>query len=238
MHHLGVSAFAERTICAQESLVSIPDDVPLDFAAVFGCGALTGLGAVFNVAKPRPGEYVAIFGAGGVGLMALLGAVCAGATADRRRSAAAQACAGDGIGGGAGDRSGCRRTRAQIADELGIRGVEYAIEATAVPAVVLQAIASTKPTGTTIAVGIGNPADTIALAPFPALVRVGKTLRGSFMGDCVPQRDIPRFIRLWRDGKLPVDRLLSGTTHLDDLNAAFDRLAAGEVVRTMCTIGA
>lgn len=238
MHHLGVSAFAERTICAQESLVSIPDDVPLDFAAVFGCGALTGLGAVFNVAKPRPGEYVAIFGAGGVGLMALLGAVCAGATPivvdplPHKRALAMELGAALAIDPGSGEPA------LQIADELGIRGVEYAIEATAVPAVVLQAIASTKPTGTTIALGIGNPADTIALAPFPALVRVGKTLRGSFMGDCVPQRDIPRFIRLWRDGKLPVDRLLSGTTHLDDLNAAFDRLAAGEVVRTMCTIGA
>src|ERR1700679_1007968 len=80
-HHLGVTAFCERTICAVESLVKISDDVPLEFAAVFSCGALTGLGAVFNVAHAQPGMTIALFGAGGVGLMALLGAVCAGATA-------------------------------------------------------------------------------------------------------------------------------------------------------------
>jgi alcohol dehydrogenase len=93
-HHLGVSGFSELTVCAAESVVVIPPDVPLEFAAVFGCAALTGLGAVFNTANVRPGQLVAIFGAGGVGLMALLAAVCVGATAivvdplERKRSLA------------------------------------------------------------------------------------------------------------------------------------------------------
>ena len=79
-HHLGVSAFCERVVCAQESLVRIPADAPLEIASFFGCAALTGLGAVFNVARVTPGSSVAVFGAGGVGLMALLGALAAGAT--------------------------------------------------------------------------------------------------------------------------------------------------------------
>jgi alcohol dehydrogenase len=232
-HHLGVSAFTEYTVCAQESLVPIPADVPLEFAALFGCGALTGLGAVFNVAHPKPGEYVAIFGAGGVGLMALLGAVCAGTTAivvdplEHKRALARELGAALTVDPNAGEPA------AQIADQLGIRGVDYAIEATGVPSVVKQAVATTGVGGTTIALGITKPSATFPLSPLD-LVRLERTLRGSFMGAAVPQRDIPRYIRLWRSGRLPVERLLSGTIGLDGLNAAFDRLAAGEIVRTMC----
>ena len=236
-HHLGVSAFSERTVCAQESLVPIPADVPLDFAALFGCGALTGLGAVFNVAHPKPGEYVAIFGAGGVGLMALLGAVCAGATAivvdplEHKRTLARELGAALAIDPSAGDPA------ALINEQLGIRGVDYAIEATANPSVVKQALLATGVGGMAIALGISNPAATVPIAPLE-LVRLERSLRGSFMGAAVPQRDIPRYIRLWRAGRLPVERLLSGTIGLDGLNAAFERLAAGDVVRTMCLTNA
>jgi alcohol dehydrogenase len=232
-HHLGVTAFAERTICAQESLVKIPADVPLEFAAVFSCGALTGLGAVFNVAHAQPGMTIAIFGAGGVGMMALLGAVCAGATAivvdplENKRALARELGAALTIDPNAGDPG------TQIRDALGILGVDVAIEATAHAPVVLQALASTAPCGTAIALGITNPATTV---PIPPLMLTGgeRTLRGSFMGASVPRCDIPKYIGLWRSGKLPVERLLSGTIGLDGLNAAFDRLAAGEVIRTMC----
>ncbi len=232
-HHLGVTAFAERTVCAQESLVKIPDDVPLEFAAVFSCGCLTGLGAVFNVAQARPGMTIAIFGAGGVGLMALLGAVCAGATAivvdplQHKRQLARELGAALTIDPNAGDPG------AQINEALGILGVDVAIEATAHAPVVMQALAATIPGGTAIALGITNPAATIALPPL-MMVGAERTLRGSFMGASVPRRDIPKYIGLWRSGKLPIERLLSGTIGLDGLNEAFDRLAAGEVIRTMC----
>jgi alcohol dehydrogenase len=232
-HHLGVTAFAERTVCAEESLVKIPDDVPLEFAAVFSCGALTGLGAVFNVAHAQPGMTIAIFGAGGVGLMALLGAVCAGATAivvdplANKRALARELGAALTIDPNAGDPA------AQINAALGIPGVDIAIEATAHAPVVLAALAATAPGGTAIALGISNPTATVPLAPL-TLVGSERTLRGSFMGASVPRRDIPKYIGLWRSGKLPIERLLSGTVGLDGLNEAFDRLAAGEVIRTMC----
>jgi alcohol dehydrogenase len=232
-HHLGVSGFAERTVCAQESLVVIPDDVPLEMAAVFGCGALTGLGAAFNVARIAPGTTVAIYGAGGVGLMALLGTVCCGGTAvvidplPHKRALAAELGAALTIDPAAGDPG------AQIRAALGVAGVDYAIEATGVPDVVIAAMQSTGAQGTTIVLGIGKPAATAPLAPLD-LLRLDRVVRGSFMGGSVPRRDIPRYIALWRAGRLPVERLLSDPIGLDDLNAAFDRLAAGDVVRQMC----
>jgi alcohol dehydrogenase len=122
---------------------------------------------------------------------------------------------------------------AQISDQLGIRGVQYAIEATGIPSVVKQALLSTAPGGTAIALGVSNPKQTFELAPFDML-RAERTLRASFMGASVPRRDIPRYIGMWRAGTLPVEKLLSGRIGLDDLNAAFDQLAAGEVVRQMC----
>jgi alcohol dehydrogenase len=200
---------------------------------MFSCGALTGLGAVFNVAHAQPGMTIAIFGAGGVGLMALLGAVCAGATAivvdplANKRALARELGAALTIDPNAGDPG------AQIREALGIPGVDVAIEATAHAPVVLDALAATAPGGTAIALGITNPAATVPLAPL-ALVGAERTLRGSFMGASVPRRDVPKYIGLWRSGRLPIERLLSGTVGLEGLNEAFDRLAAGEVIRTMC----
>lgn len=124
----------------------------------------------------------------------------------------------------------------QIADRLGTRGVQYAIEATGIPNVVKQALLSTAPGGTAIALGVSNPKQTFELAPFDML-RAERTLRASFMGASSPRRDIPRYIEMWRAGKLPVEKLLSGRIGLDDLNGAFDRLAAGDVVRQMCVFG-
>jgi alcohol dehydrogenase len=176
---------------------------------------------------------IAIFGAGGVGLMALLGAVCAGATAivvdplENKRKLARELGAALTIDPNAGDPA------TQINEALGILGVDVAIEATAHAPVVMQALASTIPGGMAIALGITNPAATIALPPL-MMVGAERTLRGSFMGASVPRRDIPKYIGLWRSGKLPIEKLLSGTIGLDGLNEAFDRLAAGEVIRTMC----
>jgi alcohol dehydrogenase len=165
--------------------------------------------------------------------MALLGAVCADATAivvdplENKRALARELGAELTIDPNAGDPG------TQIRERLGILGVDVAIEATAHAPVVLQALAATLPGGTAIALGITNPAATVAVSPL-ALVGNERTLRGSFMGASVPRRDIPKYLGLWRSGKLPIEKLLSGTIGLEGLNEAFDRLAAGEVIRTMC----
>lgn len=233
-HHLGVSAFCERVVCAQESVVRIPPDTPLEIASVFGCAALTGLGAVFNVARVTPGSSVAVFGAGGVGLMALLGALAAGATQTivvdpvaSKRALAAELGATATLDPSAGDIA------PRIAALLGAPGVEFAIEAAGSAPALEQAIAATAPGGTAVALGLSRKGATVALN-YGALVVNEKTVRGTFMGSSVAQRDIPRYIGLWRAGRLPVERLISGSVGLDDLNAAFDRLARGEVVRTLC----
>ncbi|GAC1581341.1 MAG: zinc-dependent alcohol dehydrogenase family protein [Candidatus Elarobacter sp.] len=231
---LGVGGFAERTICAEESLVRIPSDTPLEIAALFGCAALTGLGAVLNAANVEAGTSVAIFGAGGVGLMALLGARVAGATdivvidpAAEKRALATE------LGATATIDPGDGGVVAAVHAALGGRGAQYAIEAVGRATVLEDAFASTGPGGTTVAVGLPR-ADAASAIPHGLLVRQDRTLKGSFMGSSVPQRDIPRYIALWRAGKLPVERLVTGTIGLDQLNESLDALADGRVVRTIC----
>jgi alcohol dehydrogenase len=234
-HHLGVSAFAERVVAAQESLVRVPPDVPFAVASFFGCAALTGLGAVFNAARVEPGASVAIFGGGGVGLMAVLGALAAGATdvllvdpLPAKRALARELGATVTIDPAVGE------VAAQVREHLRGRGVAYVIEAAGTVPAVEAAIASSAPGGTVVVVGLAR-AGTRASFAYPPLVVNEITIRGSMMGSSVARRDVPRAIALWRAGKLPVEKLQSGTTTLDGLNAAFDRLAAGEVIRTLCT---
>jgi alcohol dehydrogenase len=231
---LGVGGFTERTICAEESLVRIPADTPLEIAALFGCAALTGLGAVLNTAKVEAGTSVAIFGAGGVGLMALLGARVAGATAivvvdpvAEKRALATELGATATIDPNEGDVA--ERIRAHAGGD----GANYAFEAVGSAAALEQAFIATASGGTTVAVGLPRMEATAAI-PHSLLVRREHTLKGSFMGSAVPARDIPRYIALWRSGRLPVERLVTGTFGLDDLNASLDALAEGRAVRSIC----
>lgn len=230
---LGVGGFAERTICAEESLIRIPSDTPLEIAALFGCAALTGLGAVLNAAKVEPGTSVAIFGAGGVGLMALLGAVIAGATSivivdpvAEKRTLALELGATAAVDPSGGEAAGLVR------EALGRRGARYTFEAVGNPKVLEDAFAATGNGGTTVAIGIPRVEATAAISP-NLLVRQNRTLIGSWMGSAVPQRDVPRYIALWRSGRLPIERLISGTIGLDQLNESLDALAEGRVVRTV-----
>ncbi len=234
---LGVGGFAERTVCAEESLVRIPADTPLEIAALFGCAALTGLGAVLNSAQVEAGTSVAIFGAGGVGLMALFGAVIAGATdivvvdpVAEKRALARELGATATVDPATGDAAD------QVRAILAQRGADYAFEAAGVAAALESAFLATASGGTTVAIGLPR-SDATAAIPHSLLVRNDRTLKGSFMGSSVPQRDIPRYIALWRAGKLPIERLVSGTIGLDGLNASLDALAEGRTIRTICTIG-
>ena len=234
--HLGVGGFAERTVCAQESLVRIPSDTPLEIAALFGCAALTGLGAVLNAAQVDAGTSVAIFGAGGVGLMTLLGARVANAAeivvvdpVAEKRALARDLGATAVVDPNAGDAA------EQVRDALGGRGAAYTFEAAGTVRALEAAFAATAAGGMTVAVGLPR-ADAMAAIPQSLLVRHDRTLRGSFMGSAVPQRDIPRYIALWRSGRLPVERLISGTIGLDDLNASLDALADGKTIRSVCVV--
>ncbi len=233
-HHLGVSAFATHATVSRRSLVKVDRDLDPAHAALFGCAVLTGVGAVFNGAAVKPGTSVAVIGLGGVGLAALIGARAAGAeriiAVDRvpaKLDLALSLGATDAV---VADADTAGRIR-----ELTGGGVDQAIElAGAAPALEL-AYWITRRGGTTTTAGLANPAHTLALSPV-RLVAEERTLKGSYVGSCVPSRDIPRFIELYQRGKLPVDRLWTSSGTLDEINEGFDALNEGRTIRHIVTM--
>ena len=229
-HHLGVSAFAEYATVSRRSLVKIEKGLPLDEAALFGCAVLTGVGAVINTAKVSAGASVAVIGLGGVGLSCLLGAVAVGARrivavdlSDDKLGLARQLGATDTFNPG----------NAGAIDEIRSAtggGVEFAFEMAGSVRAMELAYKITRRGGTTVTAGLPPPDHTFAL-PQVNLVAEERTIKGSYIGTCVPSRDLPRYIELYRRGKLPVDRLMSGRLKLEEINLGFDRLHEGKAVR-------
>jgi alcohol dehydrogenase len=229
-HHLGCSAFAEYATCSRRSLVKIDPDLPLDEAALFGCAVLTGVGAVVNTAQVRAGAATAVIGLGGVGLASVLGAVAAGARqvvaidlSESKLDLAKRLGATHTFNAGLAD---CVEQVRAVTDG----GVEFSFELAGSVRALELAYRITRRGGTTVTAGLPPPSATFAL-PAVNLVAEERTVKGSYIGTCVPARDIPRFIALYRQGRLPVDRLLTGRLTLDTINEGFDRLHEGKAVR-------
>lgn len=229
-HHLGVSGFAEYAVVSEHSAVKIDPELPPRIAALFGCAVLTGVGAVVNTAGVLPGQSVAVFGLGGVGLSSVLGATAASAwplvavdIVPAKLALARELGASHCIDAREGD------VVARVREASG-GGVDFAIETAGSERVLADSYAATRRGGTTITVGLPAP-DRLFSVPAVSLVAEERTLKGSYMGSAVPRRDIARYVALHRAGKLPVDRLLTHTFALDDINAGFDRLARGEAIR-------
>jgi alcohol dehydrogenase len=229
-HHLGCSVFAEYATVSRQSVVKIDPKVPLDEAALFGCAVLTGVGAVVNTAQARMGASVAVIGLGGVGLAALIGAHAAGARqiiaidlADDKLEQARALGATHTVN--AGDTDALEQIRA-----LSSGGVEFAFEFAGSIRALELAYRVTRRGGSTITAGL--PPSTAAL-PLPAvsLVAEERTLKGSYIGTCVPSRDIPRYMDLYTQGRLPVNKLLTGRLTLDEINHGFDLLREGKAIR-------
>ncbi|KGN33827.1 alcohol dehydrogenase [Knoellia sinensis KCTC 19936] len=233
-HHLGVSAFSELTVLSPRSLVPVPDEVPLDVAAVFGCAVLTGAGAVLNTAQVRPGEPVAVIGLGGVGISAVMAAALAGAhpviavdTVESKLASAKEVGATHGVLAG-------QSAADEIRDLTG-GGVAAAIEAAGHPAALATAYAATKVGGRVVVAGLPHPKHTIDV-PIAALVGEEKAILGSYMGSSVPRRDLPRLFDLYAAGLLRADALVTANhVPLDDINTALDRLHDGTEVRQIIT---
>ncbi|HWU74952.1 MAG TPA: zinc-dependent alcohol dehydrogenase family protein [Rhodanobacter sp.] len=230
LHHLGVSGFAEYAVTSVRSAVRIDPDVPPHIAALFGCAVMTGVGAVINTARVAPGESVAVFGLGGVGLAALLGARAASAhpliavdVVQEKLLLARELGADFAIN--ANDQDAVAAIR-----ELAAGGVQHAIESVGNEQVLAQAYAATRRGGTTVTVGLPAPGRMFSV-PAVSLVAEERTIKGSYMGSAIPRRDIPRYVAMYRHGRLPVDRLLSHRLALDDINTGFDRLRRGEAIR-------
>ncbi|CAA9239518.1 MAG: Alcohol dehydrogenase [uncultured Blastococcus sp.] len=226
-HHLGVSAFADHAVVDRRSLVPVDDDVPADVAAVLGCAVLTGGGAVINAGKPTDGDTVLVVGLGGVGMAALITAVSLGrgkvigvdAVAAKREQA---------LELGADEAYGPAEALA-----AGVRAA-VVIEAAGNSRAFETAMALTGAGGTTVTVGLPAPTDTSTITPL-LLTAEARTIVGSYLGSAVPSRDIPMFAQLWREGRLPVESLISSTIALADINSAMDTLADGNAIRQIIT---
>jgi Zn-dependent alcohol dehydrogenase len=233
-HHMGCSAFAEYAVISRRSAVKVPNDLPLDEAALFGCAVLTGVGAVINTAQVRAGTTVAVVGLGGVGLASVLGAVASGARqviavdlSDEKLALARELGATHTVN--AGDPKVIDKVR-----EITGGGVDYAIEMAGSTRAFETAYRITKRGGTTVTAGLPHPNATWPM-PSTHLVAEERTIKGSYIGTCVPSRDLPRYIDLYRAGKLPVNKLMSGRMKLDQINEGFDLLHEGKAVRQVVT---
>lgn len=227
-HHLGVSAFATQAVVDRRSLVKIDPDIPAETAALFGCAVLTGVGAVMNTAQVRPGESVLVYGLGGVGLAALLGAIAAGAQPvyavdpmPEKRALALELGAAAAVAPG---------------EEESLFGTDVVIETVGKTRVLATAYKAARRGGRVVTVGLPNPAEELGINAL-SLVADAKTLMGSYMGSSIPARDIPRYIALWRAGRLPVERLLTSVSPLEEINELMDKLAEGKAVRQVIVPG-
>ncbi len=234
-HHLGVSGFADYAVIDRHSLIKVDPSIPFHEAALFGCAVMTGVGAVLNTAQVKAGSSVAVVGLGGVGLSALLGAAVAGArqivavdvNPDKLKLAKSL---------GATDTFDARDP--DVVDRIRSRtedGVEYAFETAGVVQAMQTAYRITRRGGVTVTSGLPHPKEQFAI-PHVTLTAEERTIKGSYIGSCIPSRDIPRYIALYKQGRLPVDRLLTDTLPLEQINEGFDRLARGQAARLVVTL--
>jgi alcohol dehydrogenase len=233
-HQVGVSCFAEAVVCSRKSLVKVNPDLPLDKAALFSCAVITGVGDVVNAGKVRAGSSVAVVGLGGTGLAALLGAQAVGAAhvvgidplASKRELALK-------LGADAVFDASGKDVVDQVREATG-GGTDYAIECVGKVEALELAYSVTRRGGTTVSSGLSHPEHKIQISHVNMVVEE-RTLIGSYLGSCVPSRDIPHYIELYRQGRLPVDALITNTISLDEINEGFDALAEGHVVRQIIT---
>ena len=229
-HLLGCAAFAEYATVSRRSLVKIDKALPMAEAALFGCAVMTGVGAVVNTAQVRAGASTAVIGLGGVGLASVLGAKAAGARqivavdlSDEKLELAKS------LGATHTSNASAPDTVEKIREATS-GGVEYAFELAGSARALESAYKITRRGGTTVTAGLPPPTATMPLSPLN-LVAEERTLKGSYIGTCVPSRDIPRYVALYQQGKLAVDRLMTGTLKLDQINEGFDLLHEGKAVR-------
>ena len=228
----GVTTFQRHAVVSENRLTLLPDGLPMDVAVLLGCAAPTGMGAIFNVLEVRPGDAVAVFGTGGIGLNALMAAAFSGAVpiigidpSPTRRALAKTYGATDVI-----DPTGIDIV-AEVR-KIVPQGVDVAVEATGLPAVMGQAVNSTRQQGGR-AVVIGNARYGSRLEVDPGIFNQGKSLMGTWGGNSQPDRDYGRFGRLLATGRFPVRDLLSKPYRLADADQALQDLAAARIGRPL-----
>lgn len=229
-----ITTFSRYAVISENRLTPLPDGIAMEQAALLGCAIPTGVGSVWNTAGARPGHSVAVFGVGGVGLSAVLGAVLAGCTpviaidlVPERLQLAADL--------GATHTINAKDDALQQLAKLCPGGVDIALEATGRPAVMKQALASVRSQGG-VAVIIGNSPEGETLVIDPKQLNQGKQLRGTWGGDNVPERDYPRYCELLRAGKLNVRPLAERSYSLEKVNEALASLEHGAIGRPILSM--
>lgn len=231
-HHVGVSAFAEHAVVSRRSCVKLEQDIDPVEATLFGCAVLTGVGAVVNTARVQAGQTTAVLGLGGVGLCSLLGAVASGAREivaidihDNKLAVAMSLGATAAVN--ARDPDAVAKVK-----ELTKGGVDFAFEMAGSVQAMEMAYRMTRRGGTTVTASLPHPQHNWPLQQV-SLVAEERTIKGSYIGSCVPARDIPRYVGLYLAGKMPINKLMGERMPLADINRGFDRLDSGESLRDL-----
>ena len=226
----GLGCFAEYVVIPEDGAVRVRDDVPLEIAALVGCAVSTGVGAAMYTADVRPGEGVAVYGAGGVGLNIIMGAALCGAdpiiavdTNSSKMEIAREFGATHTL---YSDDS----TVSQILGLTGGRGADHVFESVGLTSLQERALDATRPGGTLTLVGL-TPVGSGTNLPGAVITRTEKVIRGSFYGSVNPRRDFPMFIEMYRAGKLMLDELVTRRWRLDQINEAYQQMLTGEVAR-------
>jgi S-(hydroxymethyl)glutathione dehydrogenase/alcohol dehydrogenase len=233
-HYCFLSSFAERAVVPERSCVRIPEEVPFEIAALVGCAVTSGVGAVWRTAGVRPDERVAVFGLGGTGMSAILGAVVAGASeivaVDARPGRLEHAREAGATATVLFDES-----PEAVAEEVVVAsrgGVDYAFESRGRPAAVRAAFLSTRARGAVVMMGIPRGDAEISL-PAITIPRMERRVLGSIYGSSRPDRDFPEILNLYLRGRLPLERLISHRMPLDQADDAVAALRSGEATRAV-----
>ena len=231
----GAGTFAEELILPHQGVVKIDDDVPFEIASLVGCGVMTGVGAALNTAKVAPGSSVVVFGCGGVGISAIQGARVAGA---------AEIVAVDLVDRKLDDAKRFGATHAVKPDDLpaaqgeitGGDGFDYAFEAIGSPATMRAAFDATRRGGTTCIIGVGAPDKMLQFSAFEIFF-AEKNFTGSYYGSADVRVDFHQMLRLWRNGRLDLEGMISRRLGLEDINEAVEALMSGQVIRQVISFG-
>jgi S-(hydroxymethyl)glutathione dehydrogenase/alcohol dehydrogenase len=232
-----LGTFGTHAIVPEISMVKIPDDVPLQIAALIGCGVLTGVGAALNTASIRDGDSVAVVGCGGVGLNVIQGAAIAGATRiiaidrfDHKLDLAKQFGATDVVNAGEQDAVGA-------VTELTGRGADVAFEVIGLKETIESTINMVRPGGEAVLVGVPRMDVMLELNAAFTFLYLDKTIKGCWYGSSNVHEDVPKLLDLWKQGRLKLEELISKEIEVGDVNDAFAAMQKGEVARSVIRYG-
>jgi S-(hydroxymethyl)mycothiol dehydrogenase len=233
---LGIGAFAEKTLVAAGQCTKVDSTAPPEVAGLLGCGVMAGLGAAMNTGGVRRGQSMAVIGCGGVGCAAIAGGRLVGAAKiiaididERKLSTARQFGATHTINSTGLDVDGVANAIRELTDG---NGADLVVDAVGRVETFKQAFYGRDLAGTAVLVGVPSPDMTLELPLIDVFSR-GGAVKSSWYGDCLPTRDFPMLIDLFQQGRLPLDKFVSETIGLGDIESAFEKMHRGDVLRSV-----